>query len=315
VVRRGLSQAALEHVRQELAPGGRVVRVRPMQGGISSSVHLVHLQARDGKRQAVVVRRYGTYLHRVDPSACEREFRVLQVLARSGFPVPSPLLLDADGEVYGARTLVMERVVGRPLLAPDDLGDYLDQTARTLARLHALPIADVAFLPELRVDIERALSEYRGRQADDLQAAIYAAACREWASIAAKTFPMALVHGDYWPGNILWRRNRLIGVIDWEQPRIGDPVKDVATCRGDISILFGMAAADEFLRRYIAAGGASVETLPFYELLISTWAVREIEQWAVVYPLLGRPDLTPAAARERIRTFAQAALHNVARDP
>jgi hypothetical protein len=92
--RNGLPAAALVRVRDELAPDGRVVRVRPLRGGISSSVHLVRLQAANGERQAVVVRRYGEYGQRTDPAACVREFRLLEVLARSSFPAPKPLLLD-----------------------------------------------------------------------------------------------------------------------------------------------------------------------------------------------------------------------------
>ena len=26
-----------------------------------------------------------------------------------------------------------------------------------------------------------------------------------------------LLHGDFWPGNILWRDGRLVAVIDWEK--------------------------------------------------------------------------------------------------
>ena len=44
VPRRGLSPAALERVRDQLT-GERVVRVRPLHGGVSSSVHLVHCRA------------------------------------------------------------------------------------------------------------------------------------------------------------------------------------------------------------------------------------------------------------------------------
>jgi hypothetical protein len=51
-----------------------------------------------------------------------------------------------------------------------------------------------------------------------------------------------------------------------------------------------------------------IHNLRFWDLLISTWAVREIADWAMVYPVLGRGDLSPELARERIRCFAQAAL-------
>jgi len=32
-----------------------------------------------------------------------------------------------------------------------------------------------------------------------------------------------LVHGDFWPGNILWQQNQLAGVIDWEDAMLGEP--------------------------------------------------------------------------------------------
>src|SRR5262249_25703765 len=118
--------------------------------------------------------------------------------------------------------------------------------------------------------------------------------------------------GDYWPGNLLWRRGRLVGVVDWEQPRLGEPTKDVATCRGDLAVLFGLEAADAFVRYYLAAGGQPVRQVRFLDLLISSWAVAEMNEWAVAYRVLGRPDLTSAVASERARAFARAALDRAA---
>ena len=40
--------------------------------------------------------------------------------------------------------------------------------------------------------------------------------------------PPALLHGDYWPGNILWKDGRLAAVIDWEDACLGDPLVDLA---------------------------------------------------------------------------------------
>jgi aminoglycoside phosphotransferase (APT) family kinase protein len=308
MVARGLSQTALEQVRDCVAPGGRVVRVRPLRGGLSSSVHLVHLEFSDGTRDAVVVRRTGEYWQRTDPAACAREFKLLGILSRHGLPIPTPLLLDTEGAAFGAPTVVMTRLPGRPLLAPRDLPDYLDQLARALARLHTVPVADLEFLPDQRVYVDRSLSAYGGSADDPLQQAIYARLTAAWPRVAEASTQRTLVHGDYWPGNVVWRRGRLVGVVDWEQSRVGDPARDVATCRGDLSILFGLDAADEFVERYEHASGVRVDNLGFWNLLISTWAVREIEGWATVYPVLGRPELTPALADQRIRAFARAAL-------
>jgi aminoglycoside phosphotransferase (APT) family kinase protein len=305
--RHALSPAALSRVRDAVAPGARVVRVRPLHGGLSSSVHLVHLAG----HAAVIVRRYGAYTQAAEPEACQREFRILGVLTQMGQPVPAPLLLDAEGGPFGAPTIVMSRLPGRPLLVPHNLADYLTQMARALVRLHTLPVDDFAFLPDQRVYVERALQpDRRPSEADPLQASVWAAAHDRWSKVARNNERRAVLHGDYWPGNLLWSRQRLVGIVDWEQPRLGDPTKDVATCRGDLSILFGLEAADAFLQAYLTAGG-SVDNLDFWDLLIATWAVREIGGWATVYPRLGRPDLTPALAERRIRQFATRALESL----
>jgi aminoglycoside phosphotransferase (APT) family kinase protein len=290
----------------ELAPGGQIVRVRPLRGGISSSVHMVRMRSADGERRAVVVRRYGEYWQRVDPAACAREFKLLTVLAGTAFPAPRPLLLDAEGGPFGAPTVVMTRLSGRPECAPRDLSDYLQQMAQMLAELHALPTQSLDFLPDQRDMVNRTLGS-RKETDDPLQKAILDAAQAEWPR-ASQSLQRVLVHGDYWPGNLLWQRGRLVGVVDWEQPRLGEPTKDVATCRGDLAVLFSQAAADEFVDRYVAAGGQSVNDLRFWDLLISSWAVPEMPGWAVAYRVLGRPDLTSDVATERIRAFARAAV-------
>jgi aminoglycoside phosphotransferase (APT) family kinase protein len=179
--------------------------------------------------------------------------------------------------------------------------------AEALVRLHAAPVVDLGFLPDQRASVARALRPELAPSDDALQVAVWQAAQRLWPEVRARQDRRALVHGDYWPGNMLWNRRRLVGIVDWEEPRLGEPTQDVATCRGDLSILFGLEATDRFLDAYLGAGG-SVRQLKFWDLLIATWAVRDIEDWATVYPVLGRPELTLAIARARIRAFAQAAL-------
>ena len=59
-----------------------------------------------------------------------------------------------------------------------------------------------------------------------------------------------LLHGDYWPGNTLWRDGTLVGVLDWEDAALGDPVADLANARMELTMAFGAAAADGFTRQY-----------------------------------------------------------------
>jgi len=285
-----------------------VIRVRPLRGGLSAAgVHMVQLEDAVGGRRAVVVRRYGEHYLPSKPSASEREFKLLEVLARASFPAPRPLLVDAEGGPFGTPTVVMSRLPGRPVLAPRDLPGYLRQIAHTLADLHRLPTHELGFLRDQRERVARVLSTHPETD-DALQLQIWKAAVAEWSRISQLDEQRVLVHGDYWPGNLLWVRDRLVGVVDWEQPRLGDLAKDVATCRGDLWVLFGQAAADDFLGEYERAANSKVNDLRFWELFISTEAVREMPQWAVAYRVMRRPDLTTETAVPRIRAFAQAAL-------
>jgi aminoglycoside phosphotransferase (APT) family kinase protein len=201
----------------------------------------------------------------------------------------------------------MTRLPGRPLLAPRNLHDYVRQLADTLADLHRLTIDGLDFLPDQGEINKRTLAS-RPQTDDPLQHAVFDAVIAAWPNARSPANQRVLLHGDYWPGNVLWSRGRLVGVVDWEQPRLGDRGKDVATCRGDLTILFGPHAADAFVAEYERASGTRIQHSRFWDLLISTWAVRDIEDWARVYPLLGRPELTTEMARERIRAFATAAL-------
>jgi aminoglycoside phosphotransferase (APT) family kinase protein len=56
----------------------------------------------------------------------------------------------------------------------------------------------------------------------------------------------ALLHGDFWPGNLLWLDGRRSGVLDWEDAALGAPVSDVACCRAELNAMFDQAASDRF---------------------------------------------------------------------
>jgi len=47
--------------------------------------------------------------------------------------------------------------------------------------------------------------------------------------LAEQTTPQTVVHGDFWLGNLLVERGRVLGVVDWEHARLaGSPVRDLA---------------------------------------------------------------------------------------
>lgn len=305
--RRGLSPAALQRVAEAVVPHGRVARYRPLRGGVSGSVFIVYVEVPDGPTRSVVLRRYDAPWHGDDPLRCTREFRTLAMLAKHQFPAPRPLMLDQDGASFGAPTVVMSRLPGRPRLQPAGVDGYVRQLAETLAPLHGLPVEDFDFLPDGTLALTQTLDARRVAD-DPIEPSLRQAVLARWPGVAACSAPQVVQHTDYWPGNVLWRRGRLTGVVDWEDVRLGDPSRDVAICRGDLSLLFGLDVADAFAEQYERIVGRALTNLPFWDLVTCTLALAEVDHWVPGWRALGRYDLTVEVARARLRSLAQRSL-------
>ncbi len=63
--------------------------------------------------------------------------------------------------------------------------------------------------------------------------------------------PSRLLHGDFWPGNTLWRMGRLTAVIDWEDAARGDPLADPGNGRLEVALLWGREAMQAFTDHYL----------------------------------------------------------------
>jgi aminoglycoside phosphotransferase (APT) family kinase protein len=244
------------------------------------------------------------------PTPPFREFGLLGRLRDSGIPVPEPVWLDAPGLVLGMPTMVMTRLPGRPLVDPKDLPAWVGQLGRSLAALHAVPRDRFAGLP---LDASRPTpSDVRWEGLDALmagsatsRAAIVAAA--QGRPPGGRSAEPRLIHWDFWPGNTLWVRGRLTGIVDWSTGQIGQPEYDVGYCRLDISLSVGAKAADEFMDAYRRASGRSMENQWFWDLQAASRALPDPSAWIPAWRDLGREDLTPGLLRDRLRAFIEVA--------
>jgi thiamine kinase-like enzyme len=72
----------------------------------------------------------------------------------------------------------------------------------------------------------------------------------------APLLPEVLVHGDFHPGNVLWRRGKVSGVVDWQAACTGPAAVDVAHCRVNL-LTFGTDAAERFTALWQHAASAA----------------------------------------------------------
>lgn len=114
-----------------------------------------------------------------------------------------------------------------------------------------------------------------------------------------------LVHGDYWPGNVLWLRGALAGVIDRDASGRRDAGADIAKALLDLAIHVGLDATDPFTSRYAQEHLVS-EHQPFWNLREALAGFPDPGRfWLPTYELFGRTGLSPGALRNRFERYLQ----------
>ncbi len=295
---------------QRIAPQSRLLRAWSLKGGISAQVTALEFQHPDGQPQKVIVRRHGDRDRQHNQRIAADEFKLLQLLHAAGLPIPTPYFFDQSGEIFPTPYVVIEYIEGDPEFSPPNLADLTAQLAIHLAKIHQVDFAqlDLSFLPqrgngfgERPANLDQSLEEAQIRDAVE----------SIWP--LAQQNRSGLLHGDFWPGNILWKERQLVAVIDWEDAKLGDPLADLANSRLDILWIFGLDAMHNFTQQYQSLTTLDYTNLPYWDLCAALRPASQIAEWAAVYPPLGRQDITEKTMREGHRLFVAQAFEQLAK--
>jgi aminoglycoside phosphotransferase (APT) family kinase protein len=274
--------SGIEQAVAALEPGGRLVSVRALTGGVSANVFALEIATPDARHRRVVFRQHRADFKQHDRTVTAKEHAVLAALHREGLAVPEPYLCDDTG-ADTAPYLLMEWVDGSTDVAPADLPRALDQMARFLVGLHALdpgalPLVALEPIEDPRVAVVPYLPTTAvGR---DVMATLAVG------DSAARHSRRVLVHGDFWPGNVIWCDGQLAAVIDWEDASLGDPLADLATARVELLSQYGQGAMARFTAAYLSMhedtiGPLLLDALPVWELYVSAAALASMSQWGL----------------------------------
>jgi aminoglycoside phosphotransferase (APT) family kinase protein len=272
-----MEPAWLDEVGEQLE--GTVEHARLLPGGASKEAWAVDLRTADGTRPLLVRRAAGGVIHAATLTL-EQEFRVLEAAHAAGVSVPTPVAYL--GELDGREAFAMERVEGETIgrrIVRDPPPALPLQMAEELARIHAIPAAGLAFLPEGDV-----LARFRDEldSVDEPHPAIELGLL--WLSERLPHGrPSTVCHGDFRLGNLVVGRTGLTHVLDWEFAHLGDPVEDVAwplvrawRFGADARRLGGVGDVEPYLERYNELTGRDV---PLAEL--DVWEVLGNVKWAI----------------------------------
>ena len=227
-----------------------------------------------------------------------RESMLLRQLAVHGFPVPR-VLAEGGREHVGARFLVLEWIEGQVLnprtasdMTPTARQRHAQEMAEQLARLHLIPWRALAGpegggdeeldrgelvdeddgLDEILEQFGRALAQLR--VVDSLVLDFV----HVWLMRHARerTVQRSIVHGDFRLGNLVWRDDVIVGILDWETATVGDPVFDIAwMCMGATKgsdPIMGLVSRDQFVELYSRASGRAINPadLLFWQV-VAAW--------------------------------------------
>ncbi|GAA2842246.1 aminoglycoside phosphotransferase family protein [Kribbella solani] len=237
---------------------GRVIAVNPLHGDEGPwRLHAIH----NGVNRQYILR---APTSRIDQSMIATNATALQLAEHHDLPAPRLIAADLAGNQSGTPASLETAVAGTTNW-PNSSPERLRAAGAALARLHTIPMAPREHLPfrprPIAVD-DFATDRRTGRmpttpllqQADAL---IRAHGLPEE--------PSVYLHGDVWPGNMLWSNHQVTAFIDWKTAGVGALGVDLSELRKQVAITFGPQAPTEVLTGYQHATGHPAPHVAYWD--------------------------------------------------
>lgn len=251
--------------------------MQPLTGGVSADVYRLQLSdagdSQTSHPRSLVLRIHGAS-HSGHPAALE--FALLQALQDAQFPVPEVLMVNEGKADSTAPYLLMSFMPGSSRIAPATIGARIRTMARTLDAIHRSTTTGLPRLPERLEPFPEAF-DYWPQGADWQPLRGQLEACQ----IPAYSEPALLLHGDFWPENLLWQGSEISAVLDWEDAALGDPLADVAAAGVELRYLFGKSAMTQFKTAYAEHRAIDPVRLAAWQIYCAAAAQRFMGGWGL----------------------------------
>ncbi len=309
-----MSEPSAEMVAAVLARAGAgitVDRITALSGGAASATYAVDA-VRDGAPWPLILQCSAAGVS--EGGLPKPDQAALQMLARShGIPVAEVVAVLQPGDGLGDG-FVMARIDGealapRYLKLPQYEGARAAMTAQcaaVLARLHGIPLAEVAglALPGGSIDAARArmFDHYRSF---GVNSPVFDLAFAWLAERCGDAPPSAIVHGDFRSGNFIVDANGLAAVLDWELAHLGEGAEDLGWLCANAwrfgvwqNPVGGFGQREALYDAYAAAGGARIDRGRAH-----MWEVWGTLRWGLSCLQLGNDHVSG-----RVRSVERAAI-------
>lgn len=205
-------------------------------------MHRVALADGDGTVTSVVLRRYvAGHVLAESPSLIEREVRALGLLVGTPIPAPALLAVDTHGRATDVAAVAMSWLHGKPVWEPRVRRNWIRQVVDQLVAIRNVAVPPTGSLAPIRPYLQKSWTLPRWVT----DPTVWERALEVFHGPVPEA-DIGFVHRDFHPGNLLWRRGVLTGVVDWQAAGVGPAAIDPAHCR--LNLFFSDAALADDLR-------------------------------------------------------------------
>jgi len=254
-------------------PGANFVQASRLFGGVSAVVYRLELGAEGGAHRSVVLRVHGPN-HNGHSAALE--FEILRAVTGLGICAPRALALDESHRHIPHPFLILDHIDGETVFPTNAADNQITKMAEMLAEIHALPIPGLLALP-MRNDPIPEIFDYlpQGSEFKALRQRLSKMKNTAYEGSAA------LLHGDFWPGNLLWKQQHLVGILDWEDAAYGDPLSDVACTALELTYVAGTEGAERFVRAYRRLRPFESSRFALWQIYVAAAGHRSMGGWGL----------------------------------
>jgi aminoglycoside phosphotransferase (APT) family kinase protein len=235
----------------------------------------------------------------------------LKVLEAHALNAPRLFASDLTGDFAGVAATLETTVPGNSAMPGKASRERLREAGAAIARVHSIALEPSADLP-LRIRprtqnfallrrwavlyraseaheksaVIQAMSELTGRSADQCLESVNESRSSALLQLADDSIRdldrprgrTVLVHGDPWAGNMRWDgTGACVALIDWKAAGVGDPGVDLGALRLQMTLQYGLSAADHVLDGWQCETGRQLPNIPYWDIVAAISTPTEID--------------------------------------
>lgn len=244
---------------------GRLEDVEPLHLETGRGSGSFHIRMAGGEFADLVLKM--PVLNWIGPRMVATNARALELSAEFGLSAPRLVAADLDGRACGTVATLETWLPGSSALPAVVSVTRLRSAGAALAKVHAFSVPPQEHLPirsrPVAVD-DFAADRREGRMPTT---ALLQQADEMTRRHGIPAGDLVFVHGDAWPGNMLFEGDTCTALIDWKTAGVGDPGVDLSGFRLQMAMQYGPAAPEDVLRGWQDQAGREAGSVSYWDAI------------------------------------------------